>query len=857
MSLTPQATGQAPETKSQTTPEETQFYKFKEISDFCLQSFAEKHQRNALGRNHNKHFKDPATHAKQMWRIQEEILEHKHKDVGKKLARMMGGVTFYSIHVLLPPGDNAYGVPEGERLFVRYRRWSSFNNLREQLENKGGFPVLPRTLSRAAGSKSVPEIVGSEHPGGPYLFPAKTRLFANKSTRHKRCSAFGKWLQCLLGHECEEVVDVTKQWLRSPDDGEGRVRPPTNEEQARLDEALRKPSNKRRLQKWLVDYHTKENTSRGHPNTWNTSQITNMSQLFCFKSDRSSLFPKNILEDFNEDISGWDVSNVTIMEEMFKDCEVFDQPIGNWDVSNVKNMKNMFRSAVAFDQSIDNWDVSNVENMASMFHRAKAFNQPIGTWSTLVSNVKNMSNMFQETEAFNQPIGDWHVSNVKDMHSMFYQARAFNQPIPWGRKNKFRTNGQDAIIWKEEHREKSNYREYISSEARRQRIKARTAKAAAVAHAAEQKKQEEIDAYNGPMSTPTDDQLVAVYGPDGPRLRAMAIATHVCWGIEWWDDWTTPLEEKDWNYVLTPNFKNYKIKWEAKEPSQKEKKYAPHLQRIVGIAFRNGIYSNLPKNIACIPLEIFDFPHCKRIEGLSNILFQMSSRSYLKDDCFVKMKSIEYIDIERLHGALPSSLSDCISLRELEMAWCANVSEPLDVSKLTNLTRLRSWANGIPDFIGCAALKNLVDLTITETDGSNNIFLEEYPSGLNELSKLEKLTLGPEKIEFIPPEIFENKPVLEEISFRNYENLSAIPESMYNLPSLKVLSFFQCGGGTKEPLELSERIGNLTKLERLSYTGKNPHFTKGKLLKLTCLPSSMLQLKALKNLNIDRAAIQE
>ena len=471
--LTPPVTPpEAPETKSQTTPEDSQFYKFKEISDFCLQSFAEKHQRICTddSRGIYKHFADPATHAKQMWRIQEEILEHKHKDVGKKLARMMGGVTFYSIRVLLPPGDNAYGVPEGERLFVRYRRWSSFNNLREQLENKGGFPVLPRTLFRGQIRNGL-EIVGSEHPGGPYLCPAKTRLFANKSTCHKRSSAFGKWLQCLLGHECEEVVNVTKQWLRSPDDGEGRVRPPTNEEDARLDEALRKPSNKRRLQQWLVDYHTKENTSRGHPNTWNTSQITNMSQLFRFKREHNGRFW--CFWDFNEDISGWDVSNVITMEEMFKDCEVFNQPIGNWDVSNVKNMKNMFRSAVAFNQSVGNWNVSNVENMASMFHRAKAFNQPLHQYHWDVSNVKNMSHMFQETEAFNQPIGDWHVSNVKDMDSMFYQARAFNQPIPWGERTKFRTNGQDAIIWKEEHREKSNYREYNESEARRQRIEAR------------------------------------------------------------------------------------------------------------------------------------------------------------------------------------------------------------------------------------------------------------------------------------------------------------------------------------------------------------------------------------------------
>ncbi|RYY68137.1 BspA family leucine-rich repeat surface protein, partial [archaeon] len=43
----------------------------------------------------------------------------------------------------------------------------------------------------------------------------------------------------------------------------------------------------------------------GHISTWNTSQVTSMQELFRNKTD------------FNDDISTWNVSNVTNMEDMF------------------------------------------------------------------------------------------------------------------------------------------------------------------------------------------------------------------------------------------------------------------------------------------------------------------------------------------------------------------------------------------------------------------------------------------------------------------------------------------------------------------------------------------------------------
>ena len=53
---------------------------------------------------------------------------------------------------------------------------------------------------------------------------------------------------------------------------------------------------------------------------------------------------------------------------MFTDCEKFNQDISKWDVSNVTDMRYMFFWCDAFNQDISNWDVSNVINMDDIFY---------------------------------------------------------------------------------------------------------------------------------------------------------------------------------------------------------------------------------------------------------------------------------------------------------------------------------------------------------------------------------------------------------------------------------------------------------------------------------------------------------
>ena len=107
--------------------------------------------------------------------------------------------------------------------------------------------------------------------------------------------------------------------------------------------------------------------------------------------------------------------------------------ISNWDVSNVTNMENMFEleGAVSFNQPLNKWNVSNVKIMYRMFAGARSFNQPLNKWN--VSKVRDMDAMFEGARSFNQPLNNWNVSNrgrVRGDHQQVSDKGALEKFLP-------------------------------------------------------------------------------------------------------------------------------------------------------------------------------------------------------------------------------------------------------------------------------------------------------------------------------------------------------------------------------------------------------------------------------------------
>uniref|UniRef100_A0A6C0BUZ9 Hedgehog/Intein (Hint) domain-containing protein n=1 Tax=viral metagenome TaxID=1070528 RepID=A0A6C0BUZ9_9ZZZZ len=212
-----------------------------------------------------------------------------------------------------------------------------------------------------------------------------------------------------------------------------------------------------------------------NPLSWGstTGNFTNISSMF------------SQTNNFNQDISDWDVSKVTNVRQLFVFNNVFNQNLNNWsltslsdatlmfyaafaynnggvtldwtgktpnltnmnsmfsattlfnqivllDTANVTNMDSVFSSAQAFNQDISNWDFSSVTEVGSMFNNS-LFNYDVSSWN--ITSLTNMRNMFLRATAFNN--GDVpftgtflnQISNVTNMRGMFYEAPAFNQDI--------------------------------------------------------------------------------------------------------------------------------------------------------------------------------------------------------------------------------------------------------------------------------------------------------------------------------------------------------------------------------------------------------------------------------------------
>jgi surface protein len=99
--------------------------------------------------------------------------------------------------------------------------------------------------------------------------------------------------------------------------------------------------------------------------------------------------------DFNGDISGWDVSQVTNMDNMFRNAKAFDQDVSSWDVGQVLTMNNMFNGASAFNQDISAWNVSSLTNADGFLLDATSFS--IANFDKLLEGWSDIDTVNGET----------------------------------------------------------------------------------------------------------------------------------------------------------------------------------------------------------------------------------------------------------------------------------------------------------------------------------------------------------------------------------------------------------------------------------------------------------------------------
>jgi uncharacterized membrane protein len=160
---------------------------------------------------------------------------------------------------------------------------------------------------------------------------------------------------------------------------------------------------------WSIGYSN--NTERFHAmfrysgiynfygiSTWNMSQVTILKEIFY--DWYTANIPISV--NFTLDVSGWDVSNVV---DYYGAFSVFSSPtpllynrtltinVSTWNTNAAKNMS-YFAAAYGHFQfiGIEDWDVSNVLYFISMFARDATSNVNVSYWN--VSNGISFRNMF-------------------------------------------------------------------------------------------------------------------------------------------------------------------------------------------------------------------------------------------------------------------------------------------------------------------------------------------------------------------------------------------------------------------------------------------------------------------------------
>lgn len=126
------------------------------------------------------------------------------------------------------------------------------------------------------------------------------------------------------------------------------------------------------------------------------------------------------------DLSGFDTSNVTVMDRTFYNCGALESlNLSGFDTSSVRNMDHMFYFCKALTSlDLSSFDTSNVTNMNNMLSGCNMLTS-VDLSSFDTSNVTDMSSMFANCQALAYlDLSGFDTSNATNMSGMFSSCRA-------------------------------------------------------------------------------------------------------------------------------------------------------------------------------------------------------------------------------------------------------------------------------------------------------------------------------------------------------------------------------------------------------------------------------------------------
>ena len=186
--------------------------------------------------------------------------------------------------------------------------------------------------------------------------------------------------------------------------------------------SLRQPGSSTEV-KELVSWGTGDVKIRGVEGFQDNADmiLTNVQGAPIFDGNSfSRFFFRNYALTSINNVNLWDTSGITNFFGMFQDCDNFDEDVSGFDMTNAQSCWVMFLACTSFNNggspNINDWNItSSCTNLRTMFANCAVFNQPIGGWD--VSGVTTFRTMLLQCPAFDQSLADWNITSATDMIS--------------------------------------------------------------------------------------------------------------------------------------------------------------------------------------------------------------------------------------------------------------------------------------------------------------------------------------------------------------------------------------------------------------------------------------------------------